>query len=70
MLDSFYLASYETCKACLLGKMTEAPFTGNSERATEVLELIHNNLCGPMNNQTKRAFQYFITFIDDFNRYG
>ena len=45
--------------------MTKTPFTGFPERASDLLELIHTDVCGPM-----RGFQYFITFIDDSSRYG
>ena len=40
--------SLPTCGSCLLGKMTKSPFTGK-ERASEVLGLIHSDVCGPMN---------------------
>ena len=33
-LTSFDFESYETCEACLLGKMTKTPFTGFQERAS------------------------------------
>ena len=70
LLDSFDFESYETCESCLLGKMTKAPFTGQSERANDLLGLIHSDVCGPMSTQARGGFQYFITFTDDFSRYG
>ena len=48
LLTSFDFESYETCEACLLGKMTKAPFTGFPERASDLLELVHTDVCGPM----------------------
>ncbi|KAK8667689.1 hypothetical protein V6N13_007837 [Hibiscus sabdariffa] len=50
--------------------MTKAPFSGNGERASDLLGLIHSHVCGPMNTQARGGFQYFITFTDDFSRYG
>ncbi|KAK8669538.1 hypothetical protein V6N13_106966 [Hibiscus sabdariffa] len=50
--------------------MTKAPFTGKGERASDLLGLIHSDVCGPMNTQARCGFQYFITFTDDFSRYG
>jgi transposase InsO family protein len=70
LLTSFDFGSYETCEACLLGKMTKAPFTGLPERTLDLLELIHTDVCGPMSTTTRGGFQYFITFTDDFSRYG
>jgi hypothetical protein len=70
LLTLFDIESYETCEACLLGKMTKAPFTGWPERALDLLELIHTDLCGPMSTIARGKFQYFITFTNDFSRYG
>ena len=50
--------------------MTKTPFTGQSERDNELLGLIHNDVCGPFNSTARGGFQYFITFTDDFSRYG
>src|SRR4051812_50160328 len=70
LLTSFDFESYETCQACLLGKMTKSPFSGLPERATDLLELIHTDVCGPMSTTTRGGYYYFITFTDDFSRYG
>jgi hypothetical protein len=70
LLTSFDFESYETCEACLLGKMTKAPFIGFPERASDLLELIHTDMCGPMSTMARGEFQYFITFTDDLSRYG
>ncbi|KAK8633903.1 hypothetical protein V6N13_014737 [Hibiscus sabdariffa] len=51
-------------------KMTKAPFNGKGERASDLLGLIHSDVCGPMNTQARGGFHYFITFTDDFSRYG
>ena len=50
--------------------MTKAPFTGQGERASELLALVHTDVCGPMSSVARGGFQYFITFSDDFSRYG
>ncbi|KAK8557946.1 hypothetical protein V6N13_008766 [Hibiscus sabdariffa] len=50
--------------------MTKAPFSGKGERASDVLGLIHSDVCGTMNTQASGGFQYFLTFTDDFIRYG
>ena len=70
LLSSFDFESYETCEACLLVKMTKMPFTGFPERASDLLELIHTDVCGPMSSTARGGFQYFITFTDDLSRYG
>jgi hypothetical protein len=70
LLTSFDFESYETCEACLLDKMTKARFTGFPERASNLLELVHTDVCAPMSIIARGGFQYFITFTDDFSRYG
>jgi transposase InsO family protein len=50
--------------------MTKAPFTGQSERVSDLLRLIYTDVCGPMSYVARCGFQYFITFTDDFSRYG
>ncbi|KAL4016333.1 hypothetical protein IC575_023981 [Cucumis melo] len=50
--------------------MTKRPFTGKGHRAKEPLELVHSDLCGPMNVKARGGFEYFITFTDDYSRYG
>ena len=70
LLSSFDFESLDMCKSCLLGKMTKAPFTGQSERVSDLLGLIHTDVCGPRSSTARGAFQYFITFTNDFSRYG
>jgi hypothetical protein len=70
LLTSFDFESYETCEVCLLGKMTKACFMGLHERALYLLELIDTDVCGPMSMTARGGFQYFISFIDDYSRYG
>ena len=56
LLSSFDFESYETYEACLLGKMTKTPFTGFPKRASDLLELIHIDVCGPMSSTARRGF--------------
>jgi hypothetical protein len=70
LLSLFDFESFDTCESCLLGKMTKAPFTSQSERASDLLGLVHTDVCGPMSSVARGGFQYFITFTDDFSRYG
>ncbi|KAK8554368.1 hypothetical protein V6N12_031332 [Hibiscus sabdariffa] len=70
LLDPFVFEQIDVCESCLLGKLTKAPFNGKGERASDLLGLIHSDVCGPMNTQARGGFLYFITFTDDFSRYG
>ena len=50
--------------------MTKSPLNEKGEWASEVLGLIHSNVCGPMNISTRGGYNYFITFTDNLSRYG
>ncbi|KAD4179844.1 hypothetical protein E3N88_28435 [Mikania micrantha] len=62
--------SFDICESCLCGKMTKAPFTGIGGRASDLLGLIHTDVCGPFRIMSRSGERYFITFTDDFSRYG
>ena len=64
------LESLDACEPCLMGKMTKTPFSGTMERATDLLEIIHIDVCGPMNIEARSRYHYFLTFTDDLSRYG
>jgi len=40
------------------------------KRAKELLGLIHTEVCGPFRHVSRKGASYFITFTDDFSRYG
>ncbi|KAA0066715.1 gag/pol protein [Cucumis melo var. makuwa] len=62
--------SLPPCDSCLEGKMTKRSFTGKGLKAKNSLELVHSDLCGPMNVKARGGYEYFISFIDDYSRYG
>ncbi|GJV06387.1 retrotransposon protein, putative, ty1-copia subclass [Tanacetum coccineum] len=62
--------SYEKCKSCISGKMERKPFPHPVERAKDLLGLIHTDVCGPFRTVSREGANYFITFSNDFSRYG
>ncbi|GJZ19516.1 retrotransposon protein, putative, ty1-copia subclass [Tanacetum coccineum] len=62
--------SFDQCKSCLSGKMTKKPFPHTNERAKDLLGIIHTNVCGPLRHVSRQGASYFITFTDDYSRYG
>ena len=64
------LESLDACEPCLMGKMTKTPFSGTMERATDFLEIIHTDVCGPMSVEAHSGYRYFLTFTDDLSIYG
>jgi hypothetical protein len=70
LLGSLDFNSFDTCEPCLLGKMTRTPFTRIVEWASDLLGIIHTNMCGPMSVATCNGYHYFVPFTDDLSRYG
>lgn len=59
----------EICEGCVKGKLHREPFDKEGAwRAKHPLELVHTDLCGPMQTESVGGNRYFITFIDDFSR--
>nr|GEW35596.1 hypothetical protein [Tanacetum cinerariifolium] len=50
--------------------MARKPYTHKVERAKDLLGLIHIDVCGPFTTVSKQGASYFVTFTDDFSRYG
>ena len=48
LLESLDYEPLDACEPCLMGKMTKTPFSGTMERATDLLEIIHTDVCGPI----------------------
>ena len=56
------------CEPCLEGKQTRQSSHRPATRAKESLELIHSDLCGPMDPTIYDETNYYVLFIDDFTR--
>ncbi|MCO5604581.1 hypothetical protein L7F22_058749 [Adiantum nelumboides] len=58
------------CEGCVLGKMHRFAFSQDgSVRATQKLQFVHSDVCGPMRTPSVGNSLYFVTFIDDFSRF-
>ena len=69
ILESLDYESLDACEPCLMGKMTKTPFSRTMERATDLLEIIHTDVCGPMSVEARGGYRYFLNFTDDLSRY-
>ncbi|KAM1500447.1 hypothetical protein ACFX10_023002 [Malus domestica] len=69
MLPQISAHDFDTCESCIKGKMTRKSFSQHWI-STNLLEIVHTDLCGPMRTKTHRGMKYFVTFIDDYSRYG
>ncbi|RVW30669.1 Retrovirus-related Pol polyprotein from transposon TNT 1-94 [Vitis vinifera] len=69
ILDPLDFSDFQVCIECIKGKQTNMR-KKNANRCNDVLELIHTDICGPFPTPSWNGQQYFITFIDDYSRYG
>src|SRR3954470_10953949 len=69
IINSLDLSDLKVCIECVKGKQTNKRKTG-AYRRSELLELIHTDICGPFPKASWNGQQYFISFIDDYSRYG
>ena len=59
------------CEGCAIGKQTRLPFPKKSNhRSSKLVELIHTDVCGPMNGESIGGSHYFVSSIDDYSRYA
>jgi hypothetical protein len=61
---------YAACEDYALGKMHTDEFPSNpNRRKKDLLELVHIDVCGPMQTRSLGGAYYFLLFIDDCTRY-
>ena len=58
------------CDVCVLTKQRRLPFPQQTSfRAKERLELVHEDLCGPVTPATPGGRRYLLLLVDDLSRY-
>ena len=69
-LATLTLEQLPLCQNCIQGKMTKRSFTAKGVKAQGCLDLIHSDVCGLFSVHAIGGYEYFITFTDDYSRYG
>ena len=59
----------KVCEVCLEAKQTRSPFKSERTRASRPLEIIHTDVCGPVDPVTWDGKKYFTTFLDDYTHF-
>lgn len=58
-----------TCEFCIQGKMCRPSFPKVAEKVSKnVLDIIHTDVCGPMDVVTQGGCRYYMSMIDDHSR--
>jgi hypothetical protein len=71
MVDGLPLVedSHDICADCVESKQHRDPIPKTANwRASEKLECVHSDICGPINPTSNGGCIYFITFTDDYSR--
>jgi hypothetical protein len=58
----------EVCEPWILAKQTRQPFPDGESETSGVLELVHMDVCGPMEKRSKGGNRFFATFTDDYSK--
>lgn len=65
-LPKFYV-NKEICGVCKLGKQVQEVFPKESQtKKKEKLEIVHTDVCGPMQIVSLNGSRYFLLFVDDY----
>jgi hypothetical protein len=60
---------HHICEGCVKGKHQRTSFLKDgATMASQLLEIVHTNVCGPMKTTSHGGARYFFTFIDNFSR--
>lgn len=69
-IEKFPNKNAKSCAVCVRNKIREESHAKEAEnRASEILERIHSDVCGPMPTTAIKGERYFVTFIDEKSRY-
>ena len=68
LIPSFTIDLSHRCEICIESKLTKTPFH-SIERSSQILDLVHSDICDLKFVQTRGGKKYFITFIDDCTRF-
>ncbi|KAJ9536512.1 hypothetical protein OSB04_un000306 [Centaurea solstitialis] len=58
-LGTFDFKPFDNCESCLSGKMTKEPFNKDNERASDLLEIVHTDVCGPFSHEARGGYREY-----------
>ena len=67
-LEALDFTDFGTCVDYIKGKQTNKTKKG-ARRGSNILEIVHTDICGPFSKVCLNGQRYFISFIDDYSRY-
>jgi hypothetical protein len=70
IIHPLYFSKSDYYIDCINGKYTKHVKKGEAKQSVGVSKIIHTDICGPFPIKYVDRFDSFITFMDDFSRYG
>nr|GEW64974.1 retrotransposon protein, putative, Ty1-copia subclass [Tanacetum cinerariifolium] len=70
LLNSTDLRAFEKYVSFMSGKMERKSYTHQVKRDKDLLALIHTDVYGLFKMMSRQGASYFVTFTNDFSRYG
>jgi hypothetical protein len=67
-LPEIHVQHNGVCIGCALGNNVKGSFLSSDNRSKGILDLIHSNVCGPMNVASLNEYLYYVLFIDDHSQ--
>jgi hypothetical protein len=65
--EDFKRAKEQLCDPCARAKQHKEPFQDSYQGATRPLEVLHMDICGPMQEPSLGGNKYVATFLDDYS---
>ena len=69
ILPPLEFSDLEQCINCIKGKYVNK-IKKDAKRSARILEIVHTDICGPFPVKSVDSYDSFITFTDDYSRFG
>lgn len=67
-IEKFSQNAENVCIPYLKGKQHRLPFKDRGKKTNNLLELVHTDVCGPIETPAMNGTNYFVTFVDNYSK--
>jgi hypothetical protein len=64
-----YIKDDKVCEGCILGKHHRLSFGTRANDVSQPGDLVHSDVCGPMQEESFSHSRYFVTFKDEYSKF-
>jgi hypothetical protein len=65
---SNFSLGFDFCKHCVYGRKNQVRFPSGEMREEGILQLVHNDVFGPLSVPSLGKYMYYVSFIDELSR--